>query len=1149
MLLDDFIKEFSKNEGKINKGFILGSIPHGSEALIISKISQHIKKDILFICENKKKYNQIKDVLNFLEIENTFFFPEYDTNFYDRISPNKNIISERVKTLAELNTYQGNKIVLTTAKASTQFIADKKNNYYKNINLRVGIDYDTAEIKSFLVENGYTNTSYVREVGEFAVRGGIIDFFPFNSLSPVRLDFFGNKLDLIRSFNANTQLSDDKCIDSIDLFPCEEIILNNELVRNFRSNFNIEFGSQSKNSKLYESISNKISYPGIESWLPFFYNDKSTIIDYCDDPIIILDNSVFEVIEDFEETLIAQFKTRKEFDAEKENNDKYYSLAPERLFLGKEEYKNIIDNYKNLKISSLKNPNEINLEGNNITGFYSSERVNKVDYNALKESIDKNISDGKRVLLACSSEGSRLRLEKIFKNQNIDSYFFEKYSDLNNKEENRVGICVLNLSNGFFLERIFFISEQDIFGEKFYRSRKVENKNFLRDISSINPGDLIVHVDHGLGKFIDLTNLKIENSYHECLMLEYRNNDRLYLPVENLEMLSKYNSEVEGVALDKLGSNAWKIKTEKIKKDIMHLAKDLIDVAAKRKLSTASKYDIKNEFYDDFCSRFAYEETDDQISSIQNVLDDLTSGIPMDRLVCGDVGFGKTEVAIRASFVVSLEGKQVAILSPTTLLARQHYETFKKRFSGLPINIFELSRLTKNKKEVIENINNGNADIVIGTHALLSDKIEFKNLGLLIIDEEQHFGVKHKEKLKKLKTDIHVLTLTATPIPRTMQLAMTGVKDLSIIASPPIDRRSIETFIFKRDSIVIKEALIKEKKRGGQSFYIVPRIKDIEVIEEFIKEKIPEINYVVAHGQMSSTNLENRMHDFYEGNYDVLISTSIIESGLDLPNANTIIVHKANLFGLSQLYQIRGRVGRSNIRAYAYITYENDYQLGSNALKRLEAIQSLNSLGAGFNLASYDLDIRGSGNILGEQQSGHIKEIGIELYQDMLEETISLLKDNKAQFVKEKWSPKINLDLPILIPSDYLEDVNIRMEIYRKLSNLNDISDLELFEVELVDRFGSFPNEVAILLRVISIKIRCKNLNIESIKKSKNGFIVQFKNNIFKNPEALLNYIAQSDDINIKPDEKLSFEGQSDNEILNYVDQKLDDIELLHKLN
>ncbi len=1149
MLLNDFIKEFSIDGEKTSKGNALGNIPHGSEALIISKISEYIKKDILFICENKKKYNQIKDLLNFLEIKNTYFFPEYDTNTYDRISPNKNITSERVKTLIELKFSQENKIILTTAKASSQFIAEKKSNYYKNINLKIGNEYDLTEIKSFLVEYGYTNASYVREVGEFAIRGGIVDFYPFNYSSPVRLDFFGNKLDLIRTFDATTQLSHDQNIDDIYIYPCDEIILNNELVNNFRSNFNLEFGSESKNSKLYESVSNKINYPGIESWLPFFYNSKSTIIDYCNDPVIILDNSIFDIINDFEETLIAQYKTRIEFDSDKENTEKYYSLSPDKLFLGKEDYQNIINNYKYLQFSSFKNPNEINLNGNNIEGFYTSDRLNKVDYQSLKDTITKNINDNNSVFLACSSEGSRLRLSKIFKNQNIDSYLFDKFSDLQNMTKKGVGICVLNLPNGFFLEKTIFISEQDIFGEKFYRSRKVENKNFLKDLSSINPGDLIIHVDHGLGKFVNLTNLKIENSYHECLMLEYKNNDRLYLPVENLEMLSKYNSDNENITLDKLGSNAWKIKTEKIKKDIMHLAKDLIDVAAKRKLVNASKYDIKNEFYDDFCSRFAYEETDDQLSSIDNVLEDLSKGIPMDRLVCGDVGFGKTEVAIRASFVVALEGKQVGILSPTTLLARQHFETFKKRFSGLPINIVELSRLTKNKKEVIEKINDGFADIVIGTHALLSDKIEFKNLGLLIVDEEQHFGVKHKEKLKKLKSDIHVLTLTATPIPRTMQLAMTGVKDLSIIASPPIDRRSIETFIFKRDLIVIKEALLKEKKRGGQSFYVVPRIKDISTIEDFIKEKIPEINYVVAHGQMSSTNLENRMHDFYEGNYDVLISTSIIESGLDLPNANTIVIHKANLFGLSQLYQIRGRVGRSNIRAYAYITYENDFQLGSNALKRLEAIQSLNSLGAGFNLASYDLDIRGSGNILGEQQSGHIKEIGVELYQDMLEETISLLKNNNAKFINEKWSPKITLDLPILIPSEYLEDVNIRMEIYRKLSNLNDISDLELFEVELVDRFGPYPSEVNILLRVISIKIRCKHLNIESIKKTKNGFIIQFKDNIFNNPEGLLNYIAQSNEINLKPDEKLSYEGLDNHEILNYIDNKLDDLELLYKLN
>ena len=581
----------------------------------------------------------------------------------------------------------------------------------------------------------------------------------------------------------------------------------------------------------------------------------------------------------------------------------------------------------------------------------------------------------------------------------------------------------------------------------------------------------------------------------------------------------------------------------------MQLASELIDVAAKRKLANAEKFNIKDEFYYDFCSKFPFEETEDQLNSIDSVLDDLTKGLPMDRLVCGDVGFGKTEVAIRASFVVALDGKQVVILAPTTLLARQHYETFKSRFTGMPINVVELSRLSKNKSKIIEKINTGSADIIIGTHALLTDKIKFKNLGLLIVDEEQHFGVKHKEKLKKLKSDIHVLTLTATPIPRTMQLAMTGVKDLSVIASPPIDRRSIETFIFKKDNIVIKEALLNEKKRGGQSFYVVPRIKDIETIEKFIKENIPEINYVIAHGQMSSTNLENRMHDFYEGIYDVLISTSIIESGLDVANANTIIVHKANLFGLSQLYQIRGRVGRSNVNAYAYITYENDYHLGSNALKRLEAIQSLNSLGAGFNLASYDLNIRGSGNILGEQQSGHIKEIGIELYQEMLEETILELKNSDKKSIDEKWSPKITLDLPILIPSSYIEDVNLRMEIYRKLSNLNKVSEIELFEVELIDRFGKYPNEVDILLRIIGIKIKCKKLNIEKIKKTSDGFLIQFRNNLFNNPSALLEYINQSDETILKPDEKIIFKGLKKGDMLNFIDKKLEDIEFIHQLN
>ena len=1149
MISDDFINNLSKSLEKKNKKYLLGNIPHGSEAIILSKISKKTKKNILFICENKKKYNQTKDMLNFYETENLMCFPEYDTKTYDRISPNKKITSERVKTLIELQKSKENKIVLTTVKSATQRIADKTNNFYNFLYLNVGRNYNIDEIRSYLSLNGYSNTSYVREAGEFTVRGGIIDLYPYNSKSPKRLDFFGNKLDTIKNFNANTQLSINETIDSLIVYPCNEIILCNDLVNNFRVNFNSEFGSQNKNSKLYDSVSNQIQYPGIESWFPFFYKKNSTIIDYCYQPIIILDNNIFEIIEEHKEILESQFKTRNEYDYEKNNNEKYHALSPDKIFLSSEKLKKILNKNNCIQFYSFKHPSEFNLQAGNIKNFYSSDKLKNINYKELKKTIDNNNKSNKKTFIACSSEGSRQRLQKILKNQNISSYNFENISDLSNNIKNEVGLCILNLNNGFHLEEVTFLSEQDIFGEKFYRARKIENKNFLKDISSINPNDLVVHIDHGLGRFVNLTNLKIEDSYHECLMLEYRNQDRLYLPVENLEMLSKYNSNDENIILDRLGSDKWKIKKEKIKKDIMKLASELIDVAAKRKLANAEKFNIKDEFYHDFCSKFPFEETEDQLNSIDSVLDDLTKGLPMDRLVCGDVGFGKTEVAIRASFVVALDGKQVVILAPTTLLARQHYETFKSRFTGMPINVVELSRLSKNKSKIIEKINTGSADIVIGTHALLTDKIEFKNLGLLIVDEEQHFGVKHKEKLKKLKSDIHVLTLTATPIPRTMQLAMTGVKDLSVIASPPIDRRSIETFIFKKDNIVIKEALLNEKKRGGQSFYVVPRIKDIETIEKFIKENIPEINYVIAHGQMSSTNLENRMHDFYEGIYDVLISTSIIESGLDVANANTIIVHKANLFGLSQLYQIRGRVGRSNVNAYAYITYENDYHLGSNALKRLEAIQSLNSLGAGFNLASYDLNIRGSGNILGEQQSGHIKEIGIELYQEMLEETILELKNSDKKSIDEKWSPKITLDLPILIPSSYIEDVNLRMEIYRKLSNLNKVSEIELFEVELIDRFGKYPNEVDILFRIIAIKIKCKKLNIEKIKKTTDGFLIQFRNNLFNNPSALLEYINQSDETILKPDEKIIFKGLKKGDILNFIDKKLEDIEFIHQLN
>lgn len=651
------------------------------------------------------------------------------------------------------------------------------------------------------------------------------------------------------------------------------------------------------------------------------------------------------------------------------------------------------------------------------------------------------------------------------------------------------------------------------------------------------PGDAVVHVDHGIGRFENLSTLEINNAKHECLLIKYANDDKLYLPVENIEVLSRYGSEISDQMLDKLGGLSWTTRKENLKKKIKFLAEELISVAAKRQLSKAEMLNVPEDFYEEFCSRFSFEETNDQLNAINDVQGDLEKGLPMDRLICGDVGFGKTEVALRASFLAAMSGKQVSLLTPTTLLARQHFETFKDKFKGFPINISELSRLTPKKESVIKEINSGSCDIVIGTHSLLGEKISFNDLGLLIIDEEQHFGVKHKEKIKKLRDNIHVLTLTATPIPRTLQLAMTGVRDLSIIASPPIDRRAIETYVFPNDPLVVKEALLRERYRGGQSFYVVPRVSDIEDIEEYLKEFVPEINYITVHGQMPSKQIEDRINDFYMGSYDVLISTTIIKSGLDIPNANTLIIHRSDMFGLSQLYQIRGRVGRSKVKAYAYLTYKEHKKLGKKALKRLEVLQSLDSLGAGFNLASYDLEIRGSGNLLGEEQSGQIKEVGIELYQNMLEETIEELKNTNQKINNNQWSPKISLPLSVLIPEDYISDLTIRMEIYKRLSSISIEEEIDEIAAELIDRFGSLPREVETLIDTIGLKNLCKQTNIEKIDCGKNGFLISFKNNTFSNPTELVKYINSNKNyISIRSDQRLFVKlDQEKEDIIDYI--------------
>ena len=1142
-LKEILLREFYSDISKIND---LGEVPEGSEPLLINEISENSNNNILIIARDLKRYQQLKDGLEFFLNKDILFYPQWDCVPYDRISPNKLITSKRLETLSRLsNEKDKSKIILTTIQASCQRTLSLDEVKNKFISLKPGEVIDINNLVNFFVSNGYEKTPTVREHGEFSVRGGIIDFYsPLNK--PIRLDLFGNTIDSIKSFDLISQRSLE-LLKEIFVYPASEIILNDKTIENFRINFNKKFGSQKEKVKIYDSISEGISYPGMEHWLPFFYNQTGSIFDYIDKPIILLDHLYDSSLEDFLETVNDHFQSRKDYDDNKLSKveNKYFSIEPSNLYQNKEEYNKNLHSRNCIRISPFKKPDAINLNGK-ASSKYSNIKSNRSDsssYENLKRDILDFTKKNKKIIIACSSLGSSERVSKILINNGILTNF-KNLESFKKIEQKNIYLTVLNLNSGFHFDDYIFISEQDIFGEKFYRPRIIRKaENFIREISSVMPGDAVVHVDHGIGRFENLSTLEINNAKHECLLIKYANDDKLYLPVENIEVLSRYGSDISDEMLDKLGGLSWTTRKENLKRKIKFLAEELISVAAKRQLSKAEMFNVPEDFYEEFCSRFSFEETNDQLNAINDVLNDLEKGLPMDRLICGDVGFGKTEIALRASFLAAMSGKQVSILAPTTLLARQHYETFKERFKGFPINVFELSRLTPKKDSVIKSINSGSCDIVIGTHSLLGEKINFSDLGLLIIDEEQHFGVKHKEKIKKLRDNVHVLTLTATPIPRTLQLAMTGVRDLSIIASPPIDRRAIETYVFPNDPLVVKEALLRERHRGGQSFYVVPRISDIEDIEEYFKEFIPEINYITVHGQMPSKQIEDRINDFYMGSYDVLISTTIIESGLDIPNANTLIIHRSDMFGLSQLYQIRGRVGRSKVKAYAYLTYKEHKKLGKKALKRLEVLQSLDSLGAGFNLASYDLEIRGSGNLLGEEQSGQIKEVGIELYQNMLEETIDELKNTTQKSKNNQWSPKISLPLSILIPDDYISDLTIRMEIYKRLSSIILEEEIDEIAAELIDRFGSLPQEVETLIDTIGLKNLCKKTNIEKIDCGNNGFLISFKNNTFSNPAELIKYINNKKNyISIRPDQRIfvKFNEQKEN-LIDYIKSIVND--------
>ena len=1110
------------------KKIVWSGLPEGLDAFLLVKKLQNENLSIIHVARNDNRALALKKAVRFFDpIVPILDFPAWDCLPYDRVSPNKEILALRVSTLSTLIMEPSRpKLVITTANAISQRVPLKEVIANSSIFLTVGHSLNRENLISELVNIGYENCSSVIKKGDFAIRGGLIDVFPPNLNFPVRLDFFGDQLDRARLFDPESQLSKDLVVEIL-LCPVSEFFLNDAHINNFRNTYRHTFGTNGLNDPLYEALSSGRSYLGYEHWGPMLYQNMGTIFDYFNkNTSMSFDYEVDQAIQRRWETVNEQFENRcDDLKSQSSFKTKYKPLDPASLYIDVAEWPKLTEQMNVLFFKPMKAPTGRNvLDLGGVVGKdFAIERQQRSDslFQNLLIHLKKKMKLG-LLMIASYSEGSRDRM-KIMLNDN--GFHHHKniscFDDLN-KSPNDVGLAILPIENGFESEVLTLISERDILGDRLVRQslRKSKGKDFLKELSTLRINDLVVHIQHGLGKYVGLEKVKTLGVEREYLALQYSGNDKLLLPVENIELLTRYGQEI--AELDKLGSSAWQGRKSRLKKRLFDMADNLIKLAADRAMKKGLIILPPDYLWDTFCSRFPYQETEDQIGAITDVLSDLSSGRPMDRLICGDVGFGKTEVALRAAFVVASANQQVAIITPTTLLSRQHHSNFQERFRSLPFEVKQLSRFVPKKQadKVKESLKNGTVDIVIGTHALLSEKIEFSRLGLVIIDEEQHFGVVHKERLKKLKSNVHVLTLTATPIPRTLQLALSGARELSIIATPPIDRVTIRTFVSEFDGLTIKDALMREHYRGGQSFFIVPRVSDISPILNFLKENVPELKIGVAHGQMCATYLDDTMSAFYDHQYDVLLATSIVESGLDIPSANTLIVYKADMFGLAQLYQIRGRVGRSKIRAYAYLITDNKKPITKQAEKRLNVLSSIESLGVGFSLASQDLDIRGAGNLLGDEQSGQIREVGFELYQNMLEEAIAKIKNGNLEDTledDESWSPEINLNVSVLIPESFVHDLDVRLSLYRRLSSIRNNISMEAFAVELIDRFGSLPKEVQMLLNIIKIKNKCLDAGIIKLDAGPRGAIIKFHNDKFSNPEALFKYIqGQKDLIKVK---------------------------------
>tara|TARA_R110001592_G_scaffold323435_1_gene602674 strand:- start:11411 stop:14890 length:3480 start_codon:yes stop_codon:yes gene_type:complete len=1128
-----------------------GNIPKGSSAYLIKQILESLNQFCICITKDSQQAYEIEQSLRFYTKNNKdiLVFPDWETLPYDTFSPHEDIISQRLKTLSSLPHLKKG-ILILPLNTLLQRIAPKQFLQSHSLTLSLGQTFDIISYRKQFESVGYRCVDTVYEHGEFTVRGAIFDVFPMGSDMPVRIELFDDEIDSLRSFDPENQRSKDK-LTSLEILPANEFPWDSASRMKFRNAWLEKFPNAAVNSPLIRNIKEAIKPHGIEYYAPLFFDETATLFDYLPDNALVITPT------ELSDSLTTTWKDIQFRYEERRHDIQRPILAPNELFLAIDEFYGLLKAHPRISLSDQKqeeSAGRLNLQFDYLSDVAVDDSASDPT-SKLKTAID---AFSGTTLIVAESNGRQEVINELFTKYSLEIERISNWDAFTDKQHSELCkplLTVGKINHGFIdnLTQLQIISETELFGQRVVqkRRRKKNNdiaENVVKNLTELSIGAPVVHLDHGVGRYRGLETIKVANQVDEFLMLEYANEAKLYVPVSSLHLISRYSGTDEALApLHRLGTEKWSVAKQKAMEKIRDTAAELLEVYAKREARKGFKHDNPGEAYRAFCAQFPFEETLDQHNAIEAVKHDLLRTQPMDRLICGDVGFGKTEVAMRAAFIATYSGKQVAILVPTTLLAQQHYESFQDRFAGTAVKVEVLSRFNsaKEQTEALKNIAEGKADIIIGTHKLIQGDVKFKDLGLLIIDEEHRFGVQQKEKIKALRADIDILNLTATPIPRTLNMAMGGIRDLSIIATPPAKRLSVKTFVREREDALIKESLLRELLRGGQVYYLFNDVKNIQKEADFLQKLVPEARVTVAHGQMRERELESAMSDFYHQRYNVLVCSTIIETGIDIPNANTIMIDRADKFGLAQLHQLRGRVGRSHHQAYAYLMTPPSKKLTGDSEKRLEAIVASQDLGAGFLLATHDLEIRGAGELLGEEQSGQIQSIGFTLYMELLEQAVQSLKEGKELDLNSSFhGAEINLRIPALIPDDYLSDVHMRLVLYKRIANAKKSSELKDIQVEMIDRFGMLPDAVKNLFKQTELKQHAEKIGIVKIDAGETSGKIEFSKSTKVDPFVIVQLVQQNPlKYKLEGATKLKFELESKT-----IDQKLAEIESLLNL-